>query len=78
MSNDTTAERPWRRQALFASLFALAPVFTGAPALATPVLVVDADSRQVLYQEDAGAPWYPASTTKLMTALVVFVTTTNM
>lgn len=72
MSNDTTAERPWRRQALFASLFALAPVFTGAPALATPVLVVDADSRQVLYQEDAGAPWYPASTTKLMTALVVF------
>lgn len=72
MSNDTTAERPWRRQALFASLFALAPLFTGAPALATPVLVVDADSRQVLYQEDAGAPWYPASTTKLMTALVVF------
>ncbi len=72
MSNDTTAERPWRRQALFASLFAWVPLFTGTSALATPVLVVDADSRQVLYQEDAGAPWYPASTTKLMTALVVF------
>lgn len=43
-----------------------------APAHATPVLVVDADSQQVLYQEDAGVPWYPASTTKLMTAFVVF------
>jgi D-alanyl-D-alanine carboxypeptidase len=42
------------------------------PAKATPVLVVDTDSRQVLYQEDAGVPWYPASTTKLMTALVTF------
>ncbi|WP_245294963.1 D-alanyl-D-alanine carboxypeptidase family protein [Pararhizobium antarcticum] len=42
------------------------------PANATPVLVVDAASRQVLYQEEAGVPWYPASTTKLMTALVVF------
>lgn len=43
-----------------------------APANATPVLVVDTASRQVLYQEDAGVPWYPASTTKLMTAFVVF------
>lgn len=43
-----------------------------APANATPVLVVDTANHQVLYQEDAGVPWYPASTTKLMTALVVF------
>ncbi|MCD2180830.1 D-alanyl-D-alanine carboxypeptidase family protein [Rhizobium sp. GN54] len=42
------------------------------PANATPVLVVDADSRQVLHQEDADVQWYPASTAKLMTALVVF------
>lgn len=39
---------------------------------ATPVLVLDADSRQVLAQEDAGVLWYPASTTKLMTAFVTF------
>lgn len=45
---------------------------TSVPAGATPVLVVDTATRQVLYQEDAGVPWYPASTTKLMTALVVF------
>jgi D-alanyl-D-alanine carboxypeptidase len=50
----------------------LASFLTAVPAAATPVLVVDAKSRQVLYQEDAGVPWYPASTTKLMTALVVF------
>ncbi|MBP1859690.1 D-alanyl-D-alanine carboxypeptidase family protein [Rhizobium herbae] len=58
--------RPWNVLAFVAFLF------LAAPAQATPVLVVDADSRQVLYQEDAGAPWYPASTTKLMTAFVVF------
>jgi D-alanyl-D-alanine carboxypeptidase len=55
-----------RRIAFGASLFAW------GTANATPVLVVDTASRQVLYQEDAGVPWYPASTTKLMTALVVF------
>lgn len=66
MSKDTKAGRPWTRLALIASLLIC------SSAHATPVLVVDADSRQVLYQEDAGAPWYPASTTKLMTALVVF------
>jgi len=59
---------PWacRISVFIASLFAWAPVN------ATPVLVVDTATRQVLYQEEAGVPWYPASTTKLMTALVVF------
>lgn len=66
MNNTLLARRPWKRLALIASLF------MWAPAHATPVLVVDADSHQVLYQDDAGVPWYPASTTKLMTALVVF------
>ena len=54
------------------TLLVLALLLASAPAQATPVLVVDADSHQILHQEDAGAPWYPASTTKLMTALVVF------
>lgn len=43
-----------------------------APASGTPALVVDLGTEEVLYSEDSGAAWYPASTTKLMTALVVF------
>lgn len=54
------------------SLAFAASLFAWGNASATPVLVVDTATRQVLYQEDAGVPWYPASTTKLMTALVVF------
>jgi D-alanyl-D-alanine carboxypeptidase len=41
-----------------------------AAAQATPYLVVDADSDQVLMQNEATAPWYPASLTKLMTVYV--------
>jgi D-alanyl-D-alanine carboxypeptidase len=37
---------------------------------ATPYLVVDADSDQVLMENEASAPWYPASLTKLMTVYV--------
>lgn len=43
-----------------------------APAVATPLLLVDRDTLQVLYAEDAGQPWHPASLTKLMTAYVAF------
>ena len=39
-------------------------------AQATPYLVVDADSGQVLIENEATAPWYPASLTKLMTVYV--------
>lgn len=42
------------------------------PARATPMLLVDMDTLDVLYAEDAGQPWYPASLTKMMTAYVVF------
>ncbi|WP_348648187.1 D-alanyl-D-alanine carboxypeptidase family protein [Rhizobium sp. ARZ01] len=66
MTKIAKAGRTWKRLMLIASLF------TWSPANATPVLVVDAESHQVLHQEDAGVPWYPASTTKLMSALVVF------
>ena len=66
MTKNILPGRPGKRLVFVASLF------LWAPAHATPALVVDAESHQVLYQEDAGVPWYPASTTKLMTALVVF------
>ncbi len=39
-------------------------------ARATPYLVVDADSGQVLLQNEATDQWYPASLTKLMTVYV--------
>jgi D-alanyl-D-alanine carboxypeptidase len=66
MTKTILAGRLWAHLAFAASLLA------SSVASATPVLVVDTVTRQVLFQEDAGVPWYPASTTKLMTALVVF------
>jgi D-alanyl-D-alanine carboxypeptidase len=42
------------------------------PARANPMLLVDAQTLDVLYAEDAGQPWHPASLTKMMTAYVAF------
>ena len=42
------------------------------PAWAQPLLLVDRENLQVLYAQEAGNPWHPASLTKLMTAYVVF------
>ncbi|MBE7220580.1 MAG: D-alanyl-D-alanine carboxypeptidase, partial [Caulobacteraceae bacterium] len=39
-------------------------------AAANPAIVVDAESGRVLYQSEATRPWFPASTTKLMTVYV--------
>ncbi|MFG1359881.1 D-alanyl-D-alanine carboxypeptidase family protein [Xanthobacter pseudotagetidis] len=41
-----------------------------SPARAHPYLLVEADSGRVIEQQNAGAPWYPASVTKLMTVYV--------
>ena len=41
-----------------------------APASATPALTMDLGTGEVLYQQDATQPWFPASTTKLMTVYV--------
>lgn len=56
---------------LAASLMLIATL-GAAPASATPMLLVDAQTFEVLYAEDAGVPWHPASLTKLMTAYVAF------
>jgi len=45
---------------------------TIAPAGAIPMLLLDAKTLEVLYAEDAGQPWHPASVTKLMTAYLAF------
>lgn len=53
----------------------LASAFFGLAGIAraesdVPAVIVDADSGEVLYAEEATRPWFPASTTKLMTAYV--------
>jgi D-alanyl-D-alanine carboxypeptidase len=45
----------------------LAGAVASTPAEAMSVLLIDADSGKVLHAENATSPWYPASTTKLMT-----------
>lgn len=42
------------------------------PALAMPQLLLDSRTGEVLFENEAGQPWHPASLTKLMTALVTF------
>ena len=37
---------------------------------ATPALTMDVATGDVLYEQDATQPWFPASTTKLMTVYV--------
>src|ERR1700690_1405146 len=56
------------RRVLFG--FAASLALGAASAQATPYLVVDAESDQVLMENEATAPWYPASLTKLMTVYV--------
>ncbi len=47
-------------------------VLVNLPAYATPALLVDMATGEVLQARDAGRPWHPASLTKLTTAIVVF------
>ncbi|MHA6299046.1 D-alanyl-D-alanine carboxypeptidase family protein [Devosia sp. CAU 1758] len=60
---------PFVRRLALVLLFSLAGLFQ---VWANPQLVVDRATLEVLYAEDAGKPWHPASLTKLMTAYVVF------
>lgn len=58
-------------------LLAVLAVFFGLgastlPAAALPLLLIDAQTYEVLYAEEAGQSWHPASLTKMMTAYVAF------
>lgn len=73
--------RSWRKletAALFIRLGAVLSVWlallgpVSAQTVGGPVLLFDAQTGEVLAQERAGEPWYPASLTKLMTAYIVF------
>lgn len=58
-----------RSSRLVRALAPLAFLFAGAAA-AEPYIVADAETGDVLMQSDATEPWFPASTTKLMTVYV--------
>ncbi len=62
---------PFSRR-LAALLVAILAIFATWPAFANPRLLVDMDTGEVLYAEEAGQPWHPASLTKLMTAYMAF------
>ncbi len=63
--------RVWRRMAVCV-VFIVVAAFGAAPGSANPLLLVDMRSGEVLYADQAGQPWHPASLTKLMTAFVAF------
>jgi len=54
-----------------AVLATIALIILPATASATPELIIEASSGQVIHAREATARWYPASLTKLMTAYVV-------
>ena len=58
-----------RSVALGVALFT-ASLIAARPAAAEATLIVEADSGKVLHAENATMPWYPASTSKLMTVYV--------
>lgn len=61
----------FRFLAVFACAIALSALRPNAAAGA-PLLVFDAETGEVVHAEQAGAPWYPASLTKLMTSFLTF------
>ncbi|MFD1333228.1 D-alanyl-D-alanine carboxypeptidase family protein, partial [Methylopila musalis] len=64
-----------RRAAAWLAIAAAAGL--ALPAQAQPVLVADVATGQVLEANEATAPWYPASLTKLMSAYVVLTAVRN-
>ncbi|HLV85103.1 MAG TPA: D-alanyl-D-alanine carboxypeptidase family protein [Devosia sp.] len=54
------------------ALVVLLAVLSLGRAQANPMLLVDMETLDVLYAQEAGQPWHPASLTKLMTAYVTF------
>src|SRR3984893_7285646 len=52
---------------MWAALLCTARAVAGRRASAEALLVIEVDTGKVLYAQNAGSPWYPASVTKLMT-----------
>ena len=60
------------RRRLAAALVLILALVGLAPAWANPLLLVDMQTGEVLFEQEAGQPWHPASLTKMMTAYVAF------
>ncbi len=58
------------RTLMWAAVAGSATGLLATQAAAEALLVVEAESGKVLYAQNAGQPWYPASVTKLMTTYV--------
>lgn len=58
------------RISAFAAIMSAVVMLAAQPARGEALIVVEADTGRVLYQENATYPWYPASVTKLMTMYV--------
>src|SRR5499426_4335979 len=58
------------RNLMWAAVVCAATGLATTRATAEAQLVIEAESGKVLFAENAGYPWYPASVTKLMTAYV--------
>jgi len=58
------------RTLMWVGIACAATALTVTRTRAEALLVIEADSGRVLYAQNAGQPWYPASVTKLMTAYV--------
>ena len=76
------------RKSVFLVLLSAIILFTALPVpalaeynqeiTAKHAILMDADTGAVLYEKDAGTRAYPASTTKIMTCLVVLETATDL
>jgi D-alanyl-D-alanine carboxypeptidase len=62
---------------LLAAFTLLLTLIAAMPVKALPMLLIDAQTGEVLYNEDGGKPWHPASLTKMMTAYVAFAAIQN-
>ena len=61
---------PVRCRGLVSSILVCLALLGPTRAFATPALTMDFATGEVLYAQDATQPWFPASTTKLMTVFV--------
>jgi len=58
------------RALIWAGILSAATGLSLGPVSAESLLVIEADTGKVLFAQNAGYPWYPASVTKLMTTYV--------
>ncbi len=65
---------PWHTRSLrlhiYGFLIVAFGLVAGATAAASPAIVMDVATGDVLYEQQANEPWYPASLTKLMTIYI--------